>query len=311
MNQNNMGGGQKTPEKESMGRILWQLTRPHTLTASFVPVLLGTVLAMFYVKVDFLLFLAMLFSCLWIQIATNLFNEYYDFKRGLDTEDSVGIGGAIVRHGMKPKTILQLALGSYAIALVLGVYICMGSSWWLAAIGLAGMLIGYLYTGGPLPIAYTPFGELFSGICMGSVFVLISFFIQTGRINEQSILISIPIAILVGAINLSNNIRDIEEDKKGGRKTLAILMGHRGAVMILAASFAIAYIWIIGLVIMGYTSPWLFLVFLSVPKPVQAVKGFVKNEMPMNMIIAMKSTAQTNTFFGFLLSIGLLISYFR
>ncbi|AIW31736.1 MULTISPECIES: 1,4-dihydroxy-2-naphthoate polyprenyltransferase [Bacillus] len=311
MNQNNMGGSQKTPEKESMGRILWQLTRPHTLTASFVPVLLGTVLAMFYVKVDFLLFLAMLFSCLWIQIATNLFNEYYDFKRGLDTEDSVGIGGAIVRHGMKPKTILQLALGSYAIALVLGVYICMSSSWWLAAIGLAGMLIGYLYTGGPLPIAYTPFGELFSGICMGSVFVLISFFIQTGRINEQSILISIPIAILVGAINLSNNIRDIEEDKKGGRKTLAILMGHRGAVMILAASFAIAYIWIIGLVIMGYTSPWLFLVFLSVPKPVQAVKGFVKNEMPMNMIIAMKSTAQTNTFFGFLLSIGLLISYFR
>ncbi|APH37613.1 1,4-dihydroxy-2-naphthoate octaprenyltransferase [Bacillus subtilis] len=311
MNQNNMGGSQKTPEKESMGRILWQLTRPHTLTASFVPVLLGTVLAMFYEKVDFLLFLAMLFSCLWIQIATNLFNEYYDFKRGLDTEDSVGIGGAIVRHGMKPKTILQLALGSYAIALVLGVYICMSSSWWLAAIGLAGMLIGYLYTGGPLPIAYTPFGELFSGICMGSVFVLISFFIQTGRINEQSILISIPIAILVGAINLSNNIRDIEEDKKGGRKTLAILMGHRGAVMILAASFAIAYIWIVGLVIMGYTSPWLFLVFLSVPKPVQAVKGFVKNEMPMNMIIAMKSTAQTNTFFGFLLSIGLLISYFR
>lgn len=107
-----------------MGRILWRLTRPHTLTASFVPVLLGTVLAMFYVKVDFLLFLAMLFSCLWIQIATNLFNEYYDFKRGLDTEDSVGIGGAIVRHGMKPKTILRLALGSYAIALVLGVYIC-------------------------------------------------------------------------------------------------------------------------------------------------------------------------------------------
>lgn len=64
---------------------------------------------------------------------------------------------------------------------------------------------------------------------MGSVFVLISFFIQTDMINTQSILISIPIAILVGAINLSNNIRDIEEDKKGGRKTLAILMGHKGA----------------------------------------------------------------------------------
>lgn len=146
---------------------------------------------------------------------------------------------------------------------------------------------------------------------MGSVFVLISFFIQTDKINMQSILISIPIAILVGAINLSNNIRDIEEDKKGGRKTLAILMGHKGAVTLLAASFAVAYIWVVGLVITGAASPWLFVVFLSVPKPVQAVKGFVQNEMPMNMIVAMKSTAQTNTFFGFLLSIGLLISYFR
>ncbi|WP_039075083.1 1,4-dihydroxy-2-naphthoate polyprenyltransferase [Bacillus sp. MSP13] len=311
MNQTNKGEGQTAPEKESMGQILWQLTRPHTLTASFVPVLLGTVLAMFYVKVDLLLFLAMLFSCLWIQIATNLFNEYYDFKRGLDTAASVGIGGAIVRHGMKPITILQLALAAYGIAILLGVYICASSSWWLALIGLVGMAIGYLYTGGPLPIAYTPFGELFSGICMGSVFVLISFFIQTDKINLQSILISIPIAILVGAINLSNNIRDIEEDKKGGRKTLAILMGHKGAVTLLAASFAVAYIWIVGLVITGAASPWLFVVFLSVPKPVQAVKGFVRKELPMNMIVAMKSTAQTNTFFGFLLSIGLLISYFR
>lgn len=82
---------------------------------------------MFYVKVDLPLFLAMLFSCLWIQIATNLFNEYYDFKRGLDTAESVGIGGAIVRHGMKPKTILQLALASYGIAILLGVYICASS----------------------------------------------------------------------------------------------------------------------------------------------------------------------------------------
>ena len=74
-------------EQYSKGKILWQLTRPHTLTASFVPVLIGTVLAMFYGHVNVWMFLAMLFSCLWIQIATNLFNEYYDFKRGLDTED--------------------------------------------------------------------------------------------------------------------------------------------------------------------------------------------------------------------------------
>jgi 1,4-dihydroxy-2-naphthoate polyprenyltransferase len=299
-------------QKESLsrGKILWQLTRPHTLTASFVPVLIGTVLAMFYIDLDASLFVTMLLSCLWLQIATNLFNEYYDFKRGLDTEDSVGIGGAIVRHGMKPKTVLKLALGSYGIALLLGIYICMNSSWWLALIGGIGMLIGYLYTGGPLPIAYTPFGELLSGLCMGSIFILISFYIQTGTLNVQSILLSIPIGILVGAINLSNNIRDIEEDIKGGRRTLAILIGRKRAVYLLGAMFLVSYVWVTGLVLVEFVSPWLLLVFLSFPKPVQALKGFLAGaHSPAQMILAMKATAQTNTVFGILLSIGLCISY--
>ncbi|MED4452406.1 1,4-dihydroxy-2-naphthoate polyprenyltransferase [Metabacillus fastidiosus] len=293
----------------SKAQIYWRLTRPHTLTASFVPVLIGTVLALFVVDINIMLFIAMLLSCLFIQIATNLFNEYYDFKRGLDTEDSVGIGGAIVRHGMKPKKVLNLALSLYGISLLIGVYICMNSSWWLAVIGLIGMAIGYLYTGGPFPIAYTPFGELFSGVCMGSVFILIAFFIQTGTVTSDSILLSIPIAILVGAINLSNNIRDIEEDTIGGRKTLAILLGEKKAVYFLGSLFFIAYAWIIGLVIFGIASPWIFIVLLSVGKPIQAVSGFLGGKMPRNMIQAMKATAQTNTIFGLLLSIGLFISY--
>ena len=77
-----------------------------------------------------------------------------------------------------------------------------------------------------LPIAYTPFGELVSGLLMGTCFVLIAFFIQTNTITTESVLISMPIGILVGAINMSNNIRDIEEDIKGGRKTLVILLGR-------------------------------------------------------------------------------------
>ncbi|MGE8206662.1 1,4-dihydroxy-2-naphthoate polyprenyltransferase [Heyndrickxia sp. NPDC080065] len=288
-------------------KVLWKLTRPHTLTASFVPVLIGTAAAKFYDSIDIWLFLAMLFACLWIQIATNLFNEYYDFKRGLDTEASVGIGGAIVREGMKPRTVLQLAILCYAIAIVFGFYICMNSSWWLALIGLVGMAIGYLYTGGPLPIAYTPFGELFAGLCMGSMFILISFFIQTGFINVQSILLSLPIAILVGAINLSNNIRDIEEDTVGGRKTLAILIGRKNAIYFLAASFALAYILILLLVFTNVVSPWACVVFFSIPIPIRAVKGFLGDGLAVKMITAMKSTAQTNTVFGLLFAIGLFI----
>lgn len=296
----------KAYDSTSQLKILWKLTRPHTLTASFVPVFIGTVFSMYFVPVDLWLFFAMLFSTLLIQIGTNLFNEYYDFKRGLDTEESVGIGGAIVRHGMKPKTVMNMALGSYGIALLLGVYICMNSSWWLALVGVIGMSVGYLYTGGPYPIAYTPFGELFAGLFMGSFFILISFFIQTGYVNGAAILLSIPMAFLVGGINLSNNVRDIDEDIKGGRKTLAILAGKKKAVYILGATFVVAYVWILGLVITKTFSPWLLLVFLSVLKPIQSIKGFQKKKTTG---IAMKATAQTNTIFGLLLTLGLLMHY--
>lgn len=291
----------------SPAKLMWQMTRPHTLTATFVPVILGTVIALFDVDINWLLFTAMMLACLCLQIATNLFNEYYDFKRGLDSEDSVGIGGGIVRHGLKPQNVLTVALLLYVLAALIGVYICASSSWWLVVIGLVGMAVGYLYTGGPFPIAYTPFGELFAGLFMGTAFILIAYFIQTNTVSFQSLLISIPVGILVGAINMSNNIRDIEEDKKGGRKTLAILLGRKNAVKALAIAFIISYAWIVALIVMGEVSPWLLVVFLGIKKPITAIQNFSSGN---NMGLAMKSTALTNTFFGALLSVGLLISYF-
>lgn len=291
-------------------KLMWQLTRPHTLTATFAPVILGTMLALNDGPINWLLFTAMLVCGLFLQIATNLFNEYYDFKRGLDTVDSVGIGGALVRHGTKPSSVLAFALILYGLSILIGIYICMNSSWWLVVIGIIGMLIGYLYTGGPMPIAYTPFGELFAGLSMGIGFILIAYFIQTGDVSMTSFLVSVPLGILVGGINMSNNIRDIKEDTIGGRKTLAILLGREKAIQLLAISFIVSYAWIVGLVVFGVVSPWLLLVFISVPKPIAAIKNFKEGEgIPMKQGLAMKSTALTNTFFGFLLSIGLIIEY--
>jgi 1,4-dihydroxy-2-naphthoate octaprenyltransferase len=291
-------------------QIWWQMTRPHTLTASFVPVLLGSALALRYNKFHFGLFFAMLLASLLIQIATNLFNEYYDFKNGLDTEHSVGIGGTIVRDGVKPKTVLNLALSLYGISLLLGIYICSSSSWWLAVVGLICMAAGYLYTGGPLPISSTPFGELLSGFFMGFLIILISFFIQTGIVDQTSILVSIPIMLLVGGINLSNNIRDLDGDKENGRRTLPILLGKKKAVYLLAILFIISYLWVFALIISSVAPIWIALVVLSTPKAIQAIKGFIHNKLPIQMAPAMKATAQTNTFFGFLLAVGLFIGHF-
>jgi len=291
-------------------RVWWQLTRPHTLTAAFVPVLLGTALALPLTSIDLGLFIAMLIACLLIQAATNMFNEYYDFKRGLDNEHSVGIGGAIVREGIQPATVMKIALSLYGISMLLGVYICMNSSWWLAAIGLVSMTVGYLYTGGPIPIAYTPFGEIFAGFFMGMLIILIAFYIQTGFITTISVLVSVPIVITVGAILLANNIRDHDGDKENGRRTLAILLGQKRAIVLLAGMFVVSYAWVFTLIGLDYASAWLAIVLLSSPKAIKAIKGFIGKTKPVQMVPAMIATAQTNTIFGFLLSIGLFLGHF-
>lgn len=307
----NVSQGPKPGLEANRGfQVYWQMTRPHTLTAAFVPVLLGSALALRFGHLRFGLFFAMLIASLLIQIATNLFNEYYDYKRGIDTEESVGIGGTIVRDGIKPKTVMNLALSMYGISLLLGVYICAESSWWLALVGLICMAVGYLYTGGPIPISSTPFGELLSGFFMGFLIILISFFIQTGMIDSTSVLIAIPIMILVGGINLSNNIRDLDSDKEKGRRTLAILLGKTKAIYLLAGAFLFSYLWVFALIIAGVAPIWVVLVILSAPKAIKATKGFIHNKLPIQMAPAMKATAQTNTFFGLLLAIGLFIGYF-
>ncbi|WKB35103.1 1,4-dihydroxy-2-naphthoate polyprenyltransferase [Terrilactibacillus sp. S3-3] len=299
-----------TLDKNSGFKKWWFMMRPHTLTASFVPVTLGTALALPDVRINVPLFIAMLAASMLIQIATNLFNEYFDFKRGLDTAESVGIGGSIVRDGVHPKTILRLAYALCLIAALIGVYICAVSSWWIALVGTVCIMTGYFYSGGPKPIAYTPFGELASGLFMGVFIIWISFFIQTGTLTLSSVLISVPIGLLVGGINMANNIRDLDGDKEKGRHTLPILLGRPRAIILLAALFAVSYLWIIGLMIFHVESAWLLVVFASLPKAYQATKLFRGKTKSIQMMPAMKATAQMQTLFGFLLSLGLVLDHF-
>jgi 1,4-dihydroxy-2-naphthoate octaprenyltransferase len=290
-------------------RAMWRLFRPHTLTASFIPVLLGSTLAWESSgRLNVILLLAMLVASTLIQAATNMFNEYFDYVRGLDTAESVGIAGAITQDGMRPQTILRIALVTLAFATLLGVYICVQSSWWIAAIGTLCMLVGYLYTGGPYPISATPFGEVVAGGFMGSGIILLSCFVQQKSVSRFDLLVSIPSAILVGAILTANNIRDLEGDKRNGRRTLAILLGHERAVRFLACNLAAANLWIIGLVVVGTLSPWTLLVLGSFCPSIAAIRVFRAGGNPDQMMLGMQRVAQTNTIFGILLLIGLLKS---
>lgn len=291
-------------------QVWWRLLRPHTLTASFIPVFIGTIIAYIDGFLHIPLFLAMLIASILIQAATNMFNEYYDFKRGLDTEHSVGIGGTIVRDGIAPKTVLRLAFIFFGVAALLGIYICMESSWWIAVIGLVSMLFGYLYTGGPIPIAYTPFGELFAGFFMGTVIIGISYFIQAETVTARVLWISIPVAIFIGAIMLSNNIRDLEGDKINGRKTIAILLGPTNAVRFLATMFSAGYIFTIIFVILGMLPIVSLITLFSAKLAFDVVKGFKGKTKPLEMMPAMILTGKTNTIYGLLLCLSLFIYSF-
>lgn len=301
-------------QQYSTVRKYWQLMRPHTLTAAIVPVLVGTATAKIFLlgsedHIKISLLLAMLLACLLIQAATNMFNEYYDFKKGLDDHTSVGIGGAIVRNGMSPKLVMNLAIAFYIIAALLGIYLAVQSSFWILPIGLVCMAIGYLYTGGPMPISWTPFGELFSGVFMGGIIILLAFFIQTGNIQTLVVWISVPIIITIGLINMANNIRDRVKDKESGRLTLPIVLGKANSIRFLALMYIVAYAFVVYITFfIPGGSIFFLLALLSFPLPVKAVRRFKKNDTPATMMPAMAATGKTNTFFGVLYALGIYIS---
>ncbi|MDR1069903.1 MAG: 1,4-dihydroxy-2-naphthoate polyprenyltransferase [Gracilibacteraceae bacterium] len=293
--------------------VFWRMLRPHTLSASFVPVAVGSAYALKAADVfSPLRALLMLAACLFIQIATNLFNEYYDYARGLDTRASVGIGGTIVRDGLSPRFVLAIALGFYAAAAALGLALACLSSYWLLPVGAFCMLCGYLYTGGPYPIAASPFGEAAAGLLLGSLVICLSFFLQTDYVTADVFLISLPVALLIGAILTANNIRDRVGDAAGGRKTLVILLGHRRGVVFLAALFALAILWSAGLCFRSGFGFWFLLPLLSIPPAWRSVRLFRcgENQPPPVMLPAMRRAAQTNTVYGLAYAAAFLLAAF-
>ncbi|CAM3357207.1 1,4-dihydroxy-2-naphthoate polyprenyltransferase [Nosocomiicoccus ampullae] len=284
------------------------LTRPHTLTAGFVPVLVGTAAVLPFGDINFLMFFLMLIATILIQSATNMFNEYYDFKRGLDSEDSVGIAGAIVRNGITPRRVLSFAISFYIIAALIGLYIAYETSWWLILIGSISMLVGFLYTGGPYPISWTPFGEIFSGVFMGPVIILITFYIHLHELHIFPLLLSIPIMITIGLLNMFNNIRDRVKDAQSGRRTFVILVGKEKATQVVNFLLILCYVFVIIMSVTDlFASLFLLLPLLSFKLYKKTMQLLKDGDSPVELIPAMAMMGKFNTIYGLLLSIGVLL----
>ncbi len=286
----------------------WRMIRPHTLSASLAPVFVGTAASMCSTgHLKPLLFFAIFSAAVIIQIAANLFNEYFDFIHGLDTADSVGISGTIVRDGASPKFVLFMALLCYVIAMILGLWLSYRTSWLLLVVGGICMVFGFLYAGGPYPISRTPFGELFAGGLMGSGLVLISFFIQTGMVTRNAVLTSIPSFILVALILTANNLRDRVGDEANGRRTLVILLGAKRSFVFMMTGIALAYIW---LLVLSYLYSWILLLpLLSIGKVRAIVSHFsAEHASPKEMMPGMVAMSNLNRQYGYFLALALIIS---
>jgi 1,4-dihydroxy-2-naphthoate octaprenyltransferase len=287
----------------------FRLARPFSLTASAVPVLFGTALA-YGDDAAFALgpFLTMLLGSLLIQAATNMFNEFYDERRGLDVSGAVGIAGTIVRGRMHARAVLRGALFCYTVALFLGIYLVAVGGWPILVLGCLCALGGYLYSAGPRPIAYTPAGEVAVFIFMGILIVVIAYAVQApGSLPLRVPLAALPLGGPVAAILLANNIRDMGSDRRGGRRTLPIVLGREVGVLLYRLLLLEAYVAAAVLMALRIVPLECALVFLSVSAALRLWRDIAVITTPERLDPVVKRTAGLHLAFGLLYTVGVLL----
>ncbi len=203
---------------------------------------LGTLFAATVVPLDPLLTTLMALAVLAVDMGTTAFNSFFDYMRRVDTNDYAREREKVLLHeGVPPGAALIIAGGLFAIAVALGLVLSFLVGLEVAVIGAVSMLVGFFYTGGPRPLSTTPFGELFAGGFLGSVLFGLSAYIQTGFVDRDMILASLPSLFLVASILAVNNACDREGDKAAGRKTLAILLEKKRGPYAIYLLGALAY----------------------------------------------------------------------
>ena len=215
--------------------------RLRTLPAAVVPVAVGTACAAASGGVALGLVLAALGGALAIQIGTNFANDVFDAERGADGPDRIGPLRAVAAGLITPGAMKRAMIAAFGAATLLGVYLVAVAGWPVVAIGVASVVSGIAYTGGPWPLGYHGLGDLFVLVFFGFVAVCGTAFVQLGRVPDLAVAASVPIGALATAILVVNNLRDRATDERAGKRTLAVRLGRRGALIEYAALVAIAY----------------------------------------------------------------------
>ncbi len=205
-------------------------TRPKTLPAAIIPVIVGSSLA---IKFDTFAqgefsnqaFVLCLAFAILVQIGTNFANDYFDFLKGADTNKRKGPTRMVASGHISPKAMKIATALTLFIAFTLGLSLVKFGGPWLILVGVASIISAVIYTGGPYPLAYNGLGDIFVIFFFGVIAVSITFYVQTGVITTESILTGTAIGLLINNLLVVNNYRDIEEDKLANKKTLIVKFG--------------------------------------------------------------------------------------
>ena len=300
--------GHLTAERPSAVRIWVMAARPRTLPAAVAPVLVGTALAATEDEFKLLTFLAALIGALFIQVGTNLSNDYSDARRGADTEDRLGPVRVTAGGLVPPRQVLLATYVSFALAVACGVYLVSVAGPVLLLIGAASILAGVLYTGGPRPYGYEGLGELFVFLFFGVVAVTGTYYVQVEEVSREALVLAVPVGLLAAAILVVNNVRDLETDRRAGKRTLAVRLGRSRARSLYAAMIGLAFLTAPLPWILGSLSAWLALPLVVLPAGLRLVRTVREHADGPTLNAALAGTGMLQLAFCVLLSIGLLLS---
>ena len=278
--------------------------RPRTLPAALAPVLVGTGAAAALDGFRAVPSLLALVVALALQVAVNYANDYSDGKRGTDT-DRVGPMRLVGSGAATPQQVLVAAGVSFGVAAVAGLGLAALSSWWLVAVGAVCIAAAWTYTGGPLPYGYRALGEVFVFVFFGLVAVVGTTYVQTRTLEGLAFAVAVPVGLLIVAILVVNNLRDIEGDALVGKRTLAVLLGDRSTRLLFAGLFVVAFAVVAAV---GVVRPWALLGLLAAPLSVRPARTVLSGERGAALIGALAGTGVLTLATGVLLGAGLALS---
>ena len=281
-------------------------SRPRTLLAAFVPVMVGSAVAFNEGKLKIILSLSALLCSLLIQVGTNFTNDLYDFLKGSDTTKRKGprrvLASGLISVG-EMKTAIVL---TFLTAFLIGLFLVYHGGFVILVIGILSILAGLAYTAGPYPLAYNALGDIFVFMFFGIIGTVGTYYLHTNDLSIVSFISSIPVGALVTNILVVNNYRDIEEDKTAGKKTLAVKLGKNFTryqfIFLIVLSFLVPLI----LFIFFNASIFIFLPYLTLPIAYKVISMiYTLNGTQLNTTLEL--TARLSAIYGLLFSAGIIL----